>query len=97
MAFHDLDYVSGILTSAGFTGVEASEVELNLTPPGTAGDIADFVCRVGPATRIIDERKGTPEDVAAIKRDVLAALSEYETTEGVRVPAVLTLFHARKP
>lgn len=97
MAFSELDYVTGILESAGLTGVSAREVEVDLTPIGTVKDVAKFAAHVGPASRILKEKGGTADDTRAIVETLTEQMRVYETPEGVRVPAVLNLFAAVRP
>ncbi len=96
MAFAEQDYVSEILNDAGLADVEAQEVSLNLTPLGSLSDVAEFATYLGPAARILRLMEGTEEDAAVIAKNVEDGLKTYETSDGLRVPATLNLFTARR-
>ncbi|MEQ8899199.1 MAG: class I SAM-dependent methyltransferase [Roseovarius sp.] len=96
MAFAELDYVRGILDSAGLEEISAEEVALDLTPMGTVEEVAKFATHIGPASRVLMEKDGTKEDKAAIIDALAERFQAFATPEGVRVPAVLTLFGARR-
>jgi len=95
-AFAELDYVRGILESAGLKAVTAEEVEVDLTPMGTVHEVAKFAVHLGPAARVLMEKGGTAEDKAAMVDALAGEFQAYATPEGVRVPAVLTLYGARR-
>jgi len=96
MAFAELDYVRGILDSAGLREVTAKEVAVDLTPMGTVLHVAKFAAHLGPAARVLMEKGGTIEDKAAIIDALAEDFQPYATRDGVRVPAVLTLYGARR-
>lgn len=96
MAFAEPDYVIGILESAGLVEVSAREVEIELTPLGTVEEVAKFAAHVGPASRILKEKGGTAEDTRVIVDALSERMRDYATPEGVRVPAVLNLFSAKR-
>lgn len=96
MAFQDIDYVTGILSDAGLTGIDGRECAVDLTPLGGAAAVAEFACQVGPAARILGLRDGTAEDARQIEAVVRARLENYDTPGGLRVPATLNLFTALK-
>ncbi|MEL7256808.1 MAG: ubiquinone biosynthesis protein UbiE, partial [Pseudomonadota bacterium] len=94
MAFSEQDYVADILIQAGFQNVSAETVRPNLTPMGTLSDVADFAGREGPASRIVNDMGGTEDDVSAIVSDLENAMRDFDTSDGVRIPAKLNLFSA---
>ncbi len=94
MAFSEQDYVTDILTQAGFRNVTAETVRPNLTPLGSLSDVADFAGREGPASRIVNDMCGSDDDVLAIVSDLENAMRDFDTSDGVRIPAKLNLFSA---
>ena len=94
MAFQERDYVIDILKRAGLTQAAAEEINLDLTPEGDAAVIAEFATRVGPASRVIREREGTPDDTRRVQALVAMEIGRFETAAGIRVPATLNLFSA---
>lgn len=96
MAFAEMGYVTDILDSAGLADVSAREVAVDLTPSGTVEEVARFAAHVGPAARILKEKGGTEADVAAIVGKLADEMQVFATPEGVRVPAKLTVYAARR-
>ncbi|WP_170782427.1 class I SAM-dependent methyltransferase [Ruegeria lacuscaerulensis] len=96
LAFHDLDHVAGMMNDAGLTDIKADPVPLSLPGfngvPGTAA----LCTRVGPAARVIGYFNGTDEDVAAIEADVAKNLEQFDTENGIEIPAIINLFQARR-
>ncbi|WP_338549290.1 class I SAM-dependent methyltransferase [Roseovarius phycicola] len=92
MAFSEQDYVTDILIQAGFRDVTAETVHPSLSPLGTLSDVADFAGREGPASRIVNDMGGSDDDVLAIVSDLENAMRDFDTSDGVRVPAKLNLF-----
>ncbi|QIE45432.1 methyltransferase domain-containing protein [Pseudohalocynthiibacter aestuariivivens] len=97
MAFQDGEYVTGLLTDAGLREVSVTREEIYLTPDGTAAEVAALSTRIGPATRVIKEHNATKEDIAAIQDVVCAKISDFETPEGIRVPAAIHICTAHAP
>lgn len=96
-AFRDLTRVEGILRRAGFDAVRSEVAEIALTPPGSRAEVAAMATSIGPAARTVEYFQGSAEDTAAITRHVEDALAGFETAAGVRVPAELNFFQARRP
>ncbi len=95
MAFHDRDHVLGLFRQAGITEVRAEEVELPLFPYGDVAAAAETASSIGPASRIIREKGGTPADAQAIAKRVAVEFERYATPQGVQVPARLNYYSAR--
>lgn len=96
-AFRDVARVEAILKGAGFDAVHADVAEIALTPPGTRAQVAEMATSIGPAARTVEYFQGSAADSAAIAARVNEALEPYETPEGVRVPAKINFFSARRP
>ncbi|WP_371225710.1 class I SAM-dependent methyltransferase [Roseovarius sp. 2305UL8-3] len=96
MAFKDIDRVTGILRDAGWAEAKGTPVNVDLIPPQSLEAAAEFATTVGPATRLMRERNGTEEDLAAIRADCTQRLAQYQTDQGLRVPAGLIVYTAVK-
>lgn len=96
-AFRDVARVTQILSEAGFNEIKAEVASLHLTPPGTPAEVARMATSVGPAARTVDYFQGNAADSAAIADHVQAAFAAYETADGLRVPAEINYFQARRP
>lgn len=97
MAFHDRDHVLGMFRKAGMTEVQAEAVELPLYPHGDVATAAETASSIGPASRIIREKGGTPADAQAIAKRVAVEFEKYATPQGVQVPARLNFYSAKVP
>ncbi len=95
MAFHDRDHVLGLFRQAGMTEVRAEAVEVPLYPHGDVMAAAETASSIGPASRIIREKGGTPADAQAIANRVAVEFEKYATPQGVQVPARLNYYSAR--
>ncbi|WP_135504079.1 class I SAM-dependent methyltransferase [Roseovarius aestuariivivens] len=94
MAFSEQDYVLDILQSAGWDRPRAEIATLDLTPPGTVAEVAEFMGREGPASRVVAHHEGTEADIQAIIAGIATLIEDCKTPEGVRIPARLNVFSA---
>lgn len=92
MAFKDIDRVTGILRDAGWSAVEGQPIEVDLIPPQTLSAAADMATTIGPATRLMHEKNGTEEDLAAIQAGCAAAFAPFQAENGLRIPARLIVY-----
>jgi ubiquinone/menaquinone biosynthesis C-methylase UbiE len=95
--FANRDYASGILRDAGFADIAVDAVTVELVAPDSPSEAAELACNVGQAVRIIAAKNGTAEDAAAIADAVAATLLAYQTSNGIRIPAMINLISARCP
>lgn len=95
-AFRDVARVTDILTKAGFTDVSADVAALHLAPPGLLPEVARMATSVGPAARTVDYFQGSAADADAIAVRVEKAFEAFQTDQGVRVPAEINFFKARR-
>jgi SAM-dependent methyltransferase len=90
-SFADVDRVTPILTSAGFTPPSFTplDLELDLAAGGTLEDAILHASGMGPAKRALADQ---PENVrtAAIE-SIRRALAPHASTKGVRLPAAIWL------
>jgi hypothetical protein len=53
--------------------------------------------QVGALPRILRDKKGSDTDRAAIVDRLRGELTPFVTTDGIRIPARVTIFSARQP
>ncbi len=94
MAFRDIGRVTGLMAEAGLSGAEGRMERIDLHHPGTRDHVASVLVSVGSAGRVIIEKGGTAEDIAAIRAALAEALRPYEAADGVRIPAGINMFSA---
>lgn len=97
MAFQDLDRVCALLTAADVAEVRGETVATDLHHPGGVEAVVALARHVGPTSRVLRERNGTPEDEAAILTALTDELERYRSADGIRIPAAINLFTARSP
>ena len=84
-AFADQDFVSGVLTEAGFRAPDFSLCEATLTlGPDVASAIA-FLTRIGPLSRVISELEEPVREQALAATET--ALQPYAGDQGVQLSA----------
>ncbi|TDJ40759.1 MAG: class I SAM-dependent methyltransferase [Gammaproteobacteria bacterium] len=94
-AFGDADYVSDILTQAGFDDVQAAPLERPLSLGQNATIAAEFVTRIGPVSRVlVDLDEARRNELVA---EVRTTLSPYERAEGVALGAACWIVTAVNP
>jgi len=82
-AFADTDYVTGILSEAGFRNVAASPVQGDMRLGDTLTDAAESSLKVGPAARIA--REAGPEAFPKLLAAVEGALAPFASPSGAVV------------
>lgn len=92
MAFKDIDRVTGLLRDAGWSQVAGTLIEVPLSPPQTPRAAADLATTIGPATRLMREKNGTEDDLAAIRSAVETAFAACLGPSGLRIPARLIVY-----
>ncbi len=96
LAFHDIEHVTVILSRAGLCDVRGETVSLFLHGPDTLEETAALCMRVGPASRVISHFGASDEDIEAIRTAVAEAFATFASDDGIRIPAAINLFQARR-
>lgn len=95
-AFENMDRVYRDLQAAGLKDVYVDQVTCELTPQGSAADIADLSTHIGPAASALRQLDGSEADRLAIRDSLEEEFASFATPNGLRVPACLNLITARK-
>jgi SAM-dependent methyltransferase len=96
MAFHDIARVVGILEAAGFAEARGLARTVDLHHPGGLDAATGLAGRIGPAMRHIRDKGGSDADTRAIATGLRDAFGRFVTPDGIRVPAEVNLFRARR-
>jgi hypothetical protein len=95
LAFSDPGYVRSILEKAGFTDIEINRERLSIVG-SSAEEEAEHACIMGPAARLIDEKKPNETVHTAIRQEMVDAFAAYAKVEKM-LPATVLLATARRP
>jgi SAM-dependent methyltransferase len=96
MAFADVDRTLGILRAAGLDDARAEVHDVALLHTGGPAAAAALAGRIGPTARAMREKGGTEADLTAIRAAIADAFAGYADADGLRVPARVNLFSARR-
>ncbi len=96
-ALRDIDRVTRILRGADLTDITADAIEMDLTPPGAAEDVAALMCQIGPAQAALSHFEADEAQRREMMAFLIDALDPYVTPDGIRIPALINLFSATRP
>jgi hypothetical protein len=97
LGFQDIGRVLGLMRAAGLAACTGEMRAVDLTPAGSLDAVAALALHLGPVSRHITARGGTDTDRAAIAAEVRDRLARYDSAAGLRIPAGVNLFQARRP
>jgi len=89
-AFADPDRVRGILTAAGFTGIEINAHDTKIGGNGLE-ETVELSLRVGPLGRLLGEH---PDQRGLVTQSLRAALESHAGPSGVYLPAAVWIVTA---
>lgn len=95
-AFEDTGRVTRMIEAAGLVDITARTEDVFLTPSGDLSALAALCCQIGPADAALQFHNGTSEDRTALHAAIMTRFSIYDGTEGLRIPAAINLYQARK-
>lgn len=94
-AFEDASRVTRLLSAAGLSDVTVECVNLDLTPHGSAADFADLALQIGPAQSIANHFDADTALRDTLRAALTEAMQQFETPQGLRVPAAIHLITAK--
>ncbi|MEO0743725.1 MAG: class I SAM-dependent methyltransferase [Pseudomonadota bacterium] len=96
-AFEDADRVLTLAEAAGIPDMTVDTVPMSLTPRGGLADAAELCCHIGPANSALQYHEAEAEAKAALKDAITAQFAKFDGPDGLRIPALIHMFEARKP
>ncbi|MEX0309433.1 MAG: class I SAM-dependent methyltransferase [Tateyamaria sp.] len=96
-AFEDSTRILGMMAAAGVPKARVETVQVALTPPGSVNDTAALMMQIGPADAAVRHHDADATAMAEVQSAVADAISEFETSAGLRIPACIHIYTARKP
>lgn len=94
-AFEDAKRVVPMLHAAQLQNVTCDKIEVYLRPPGDLQAVANLLCEIGPANRALSYFNASSADRARLVATLVERIRVYETSEGLRIPALINLYQAR--
>ncbi|HEX3953876.1 MAG TPA: methyltransferase domain-containing protein [Stellaceae bacterium] len=96
LAFSDPDYVNGILAGAGFADIAITPTPFQVVGASPEQE-AEHVTQMGPAGRLLDEKKPDEATRRTIIEETVTAYAAYRTADGkLRLPGTVFLLAARR-
>jgi SAM-dependent methyltransferase len=97
MAFRDPDYVRGFLNEAGFAEIKVEKRAFHVIGRSAKAE-AEIAVAIGPAGRLLDEKKADDATRQALAREIEPAIAAHAAPNGeVRLPGTFLLVTARRP
>mmetsp|Transcript_23292 Transcript_23292/g.40286 ORF Transcript_23292/g.40286 Transcript_23292/m.40286 type:complete len:281 (-) Transcript_23292:2263-3105(-) len=94
-AFEQSDRIIPMLEAAGLTRITCDETHLDLTPPGTARDVAQLLCQIGPAERALRLFEASDADRARLLGGLTERMEDFARGTSIEIPALINLYQAR--
>ncbi|MEL7166817.1 MAG: class I SAM-dependent methyltransferase [Pseudomonadota bacterium] len=96
-AFEDPERILPQLRAAGIPAPTVSTHDIRLTPRGNVADVARLCCQIGPADSALTFHNADDDARIAVAGAVAGRMAKYDTAQGLRVPARIHIYAARKP
>jgi SAM-dependent methyltransferase len=97
MALGDPDYVRGVLSGAGFTGIALEPTPFHVIGKSAASE-AEHAGMLGPSGRLLDEKEADDATRRAVVKEAEAAFAAQFGGEGtIRLPGTFLLLRAQRP
>jgi SAM-dependent methyltransferase len=96
LAFADPEYVRGVLTGAGFVGIEVERAHPTIIG-GSPDEEARQALLMGPTARLIEAKQPDEPTRQVIAQEIAAAFAAEGRDGPIRLPATILLVAARRP
>jgi SAM-dependent methyltransferase len=94
-AFEDRDRVRRDLGAAGLRDLSVEKQDVLLAPSGTLEEFATLLQQIGPAAGAAAAMEASEAQQGAIAEELHRRFAQFETPDGLRVPASINLITAR--
>lgn len=95
MAFADAAYTTSVLSQAGFRDIKITPTPLMIIGKSLS-DETRIASVLGPAGALLDEKKADETTRHELRSIISSALSDFETTDGMKLPATVYVVTASK-
>lgn len=95
MALADPDYITSILSVAGFKNIVVAPKSVMIIGK-TLGDETRIALLLGPSGALLDEKKANDQMRQILREKISLVLRQFEGTDGLNLPATINLVTASK-
>jgi SAM-dependent methyltransferase len=95
MGLADRDYVTRILTSAGFRDIAITPTPVRIVGESLS-DETRIAALLGPSGALMDEKTASPEMRDELRQKISLALRQFDGPDGITLPATVYLVTASK-
>jgi SAM-dependent methyltransferase len=95
MGLADRDYVTRILTSAGFRDIAITPTPVRIIGESLS-DETRIAALLGPSGALMDEKTASPEMRDELRQKISLALKQFDGPDGITLPATVYLVTASK-
>lgn len=96
-AFRDPERLRGILQASGFDSIACDTASVVLDGGQDKARLAHSMCQIGPAEAALSYFQAKEAEASALNLELRRALADFDTPQGIRIPAEIHFFSARKP
>lgn len=96
-AFEDSARILEQMAQAGLSNTDVETVSVDLTSAGDAAETAALMMQIGPAEAAVRHHGASPEATQQVQSAVADAIAQFDTDDGLRIPACIHIYSARKP
>lgn len=96
-AFEDSARILDQMAQAGLSNTDVETVSVDLTSAGDVAETAALMMQIGPAEAAVRHHGAGPEATQQVQSAVADAIAQFDTEDGLRIPACIHIYSARKP
>ncbi|WP_299699683.1 class I SAM-dependent methyltransferase [uncultured Tateyamaria sp.] len=96
-AFEDSTRILVQMAQAGLKNTDVETVSVDLTSVGDVAETAALMMQIGPAEAAVRHHGVDAETAQQVQSAVADAIAQFDTDDGLRIPACIHIYSARKP
>ncbi|WP_299614568.1 class I SAM-dependent methyltransferase [uncultured Tateyamaria sp.] len=96
-AFENDTRILAMMADAGIDTAQVKTVQIDLTPPGDIAHTAALMMEIGPAEAAVKHHEADAQAASQVQTAVADAIAPFDTGAGLRIPACIHIYSARKP
>ncbi|WP_299741634.1 class I SAM-dependent methyltransferase [uncultured Tateyamaria sp.] len=96
-AFEDSTRILAEMAQAGLKNTDVETVSVDLTSVGDVAETAALMMQIGPAEAAVRHHGVDAKAAQQVQSAVADAIAQFDTDDGLRIPACIHIYSARKP